>query len=133
MSQDRLVGELSMALGLLGVVLAVLGLFGAIAHWAAGRTREIAIRLTLGATPGHIARLVFRRGLAIITLGIAVGVPVALASSVLIQPLLFGVTARDGLTHATAALILVAAGLLAACWPAWRAARVNALEVLRWE
>jgi macrolide transport system ATP-binding/permease protein len=133
LSQDRLVGELSMALGLLGVVLAALGLFGAIAHWAAGRTREIAIRLTLGATPGHIARLVFRRGLAVIAIGIAVGVPVALAAGVLIQPLLFGVTARDGLTHATAALILVAVGLLAACWPAWRAARVNALEVLRWE
>ena len=133
LSHDRLVGELSMALGLLGVFLAALGLFGAIAHWAAGRTREIAIRLTLGATPGHIARLVFRRGLAIITLGIAVGVPVALASGVLIQPLLFGVTARDGVTHAAAALILVAVGLLAACWPAWRAARVNALEVLRWE
>jgi macrolide transport system ATP-binding/permease protein len=133
LSQDRLVGELSMALGLLGVFLAALGLFGAIAHWAAGRTREIAIRLTLGATPGHIARLVFRRGLAIITLGIAVGVPVAVASGVLIQPLLFGVTARDSLTHATAALILIAVGLLAACWPAWRAARVNALEVLRWE
>jgi putative ABC transport system permease protein len=115
------------------VFLAALGLFGAIAHWAAGRTREIAIRLTLGATPGHIAGLVFRRGLTIIALGIAVGVPVAFASGVLIQPLLFGVTARDGLTHATAALILVAVGLLAACWPAWRAARVNALEVLRWE
>lgn len=133
LSQDRLVGELSMALGLLGVFLAALGLFGAIAHWAAGRTREIAIRLTLGATPGHIARLVFRRGLAIIAWGIALGVPVAFASGVLIQPLLFGVTARDGLTHATAALILVAVGLLAACWPAWRAARVNALEALRWE
>jgi macrolide transport system ATP-binding/permease protein len=133
LSQDRLVGELSMALGLLGVFLAALGLFGAIAHWAAGRTREIAIRLTLGATPGHIAGLVFRRGLAVIALGVAVGVPVAFASGVLIQPLLFGVTARDGLTHAAAALILVAVGLLAACWPAWRAARVNALEVLRWE
>jgi macrolide transport system ATP-binding/permease protein len=133
LSQDRLIGELSMTLGALGVFLAALGLFGAIAHWAAGRTREIAIRLTLGATPGHIARLVFRRGLTIIALGIAVGVPVAVASGVLIQPLLFGVTARDGLTHATAALILVAVGLLAACWPAWRAARVNALEVLRWE
>jgi predicted permease len=133
LSQDRLVGELSMALGLLGVFLATIGLFGAIAHWAAGRTREIAIRLTLGATPGHIARIVFGRGLAVIAMGIAIGVPLALASGVLIQPLLYGVTPRDTVTHATAALILVSVGLLAACWPAWRAARVNALEVLRWE
>jgi putative ABC transport system permease protein len=130
---DRLVGELSVALGLLGVCLASIGLFGAVAHWAAGRTREIAIRLTLGATPGHIARLVLKRGLAIIGLGVVAGVPVAIASAALIQPLLFGVTPRDTLTHAVAVAILVAAGLLAACWPAWRAARVNALDALRWE
>lgn len=133
LSDDRLVGELSVALGLLGVFLASIGLFGAVAHWAAGRTREIAIRLTLGATPGHIARLVLRRGLAIIGLGVVAGVPVAMAAAALIQPLLFGVTPRDALTYATAIAILVAAGLLAACWPAWRAARVNALEALRWE
>ena len=132
-SDDRLVGELSVALGLLGVFLASIGLFGAVAHWAAGRTREIAIRLTLGATPGHIARLVFKRGLAIIGLGVVAGVPIAMAAAALIQPLLFGVTPRDALTHATAVAILVAAGLLAECWPAWRAARVNALEALRWE
>jgi predicted permease len=130
---DRLVGELAVALGLLGVLLASIGLFGAVAHWAAGRTREIAIRLTLGATRGHIAGLVFRRSLAMIGLGVVAGVPFAIAAAVLIQPLLFGVTPRDALTHATAIAVLVAAGLLAACWPAWRAPRVNALEVLRWE
>jgi predicted permease len=130
---DRLVGELSIALGLLGVFLACVGLFGAVAHWAAGRTREIAIRLTLGATPGHIARLVFRRGLAIIGLGVVAGVPSAMAAALFIQPLLFGVTPRDVITHAMAVAILVTAGLLAACWPAWRAARVNAMEILRWE
>jgi hypothetical protein len=133
LSDDRLVGELSVALGLLGVFLASIGLFGAVAHWAAGRTREIAIRLALGARPGHIARLVFRRSLAIIALGVVVGLPSALAATVLIQPLLFGIAPRDALTHATAIAILVAAGLLAACWPASRAARVNALEILRWE
>jgi putative ABC transport system permease protein len=130
---DRLVGELAVALGLLGVLLASIGLFGAVAHWAAGRTREIAIRLTLGATRGHIAGLVFRRSLAMIGLGVVAGVPFAIAAAVLIQPLLFGVTPRDALTHATAIAVLVAAALLAACWPAWRAPRVNALEVLRWE
>jgi ABC-type lipoprotein release transport system permease subunit len=56
-----------------------------------------------------------------------------MAAAALIQPLLFGVTPRDTLTHVTVIGVLVAAGLLAACWPAWRAARVNALEVLRWE
>ncbi len=86
LKDDRLVGELSVALGLLGVFLASIGLFGAVAHWAAGRTREIAIRLTLGATPGHIARLVLRRGLAIIGLGVVAGVPIATASAALIQP-----------------------------------------------
>jgi predicted permease len=130
---DKLVGELSVALGLLGVFLASIGLFGAVAHWAAGRTREIAIRLTLGATPGHIAGLVIRRGLAVIGLGVAAGVPAAMAAATLIQPLLFGVTPRDTLTLTTAVAILVAVGLLAACWPARRAMRVNALEVLRWE
>jgi predicted permease len=130
---DRLVGELSVALGLLGVLLASIGLFGAVAHWAAGRSREIAIRLTLGATPGHIARLVFRRALAIIGLGLVAGVPAAMAAATLIQPLLFGVTPRDAMTYAIAIATLVAVGLLAVCWPAWRAARVEALAVLRWE
>ena len=128
LSDDRLVGELSVALGLLGVFLASIGLFGAVAHWAAGRTREIAIRLTLGATPGHIARLVFRRGLAIIGLGVVAGVPVRDGlRGARSSRCSFGVTPRDALTHATAVAILVAAGLLAACWPAWRASRVNAL------
>ena len=56
-----------------------------------------------------------------------------MAAATLIQPLLFGVTPRDTLTLTTAVAILVAVGLLAACWPARRAMRVNALEVLRWE
>jgi predicted permease len=75
LKRDRLVGELSVALGLLGVFLASIGLFGAVAHWAAGRTREIAIRLTLGATPWQIARMVLRRGFAIIALGVVGACP----------------------------------------------------------
>jgi ABC-type antimicrobial peptide transport system permease subunit len=55
------------------------------------------------------------------------------AASALIGPLLFGITPGDPATHAAAVLLLVLAGLVAACWPAWRAARVNALEVLRWD
>jgi hypothetical protein len=79
------------------------------------------------------ARLRGQERVHVFGLGVVAGVTAAMAAALLIQPLLFGVTPHDGLTLATAVAILVTVGLLAAFWPARRATRVNALEVLRWE
>ena len=131
LQRDRLIAQLSAVLGLAGMLLASIGLFGAVAHWASGRRREIGIRMMLGATRSHIAWVVLRQGLAVTVLGLLAGVPLALAVAALLRPMLFGVAPDDVATHATAAVLLIVAGLLAACWPAWRAARVNPLEALR--
>jgi len=133
MQRDRLVTLLSAALGVIGVFLASLGLFGAVAHWASGRVREIGIRMMLGATSWDVAWIVLHQGLIVTGLGVAVGVPLSIAAATLIRPLLFRIAPDDLFAHATAAVILTMAGLLAACWPAWRAARVNPLEALRYE
>lgn len=133
LERDWLVTGLSAALGLIGVLLACIGLFGAVAHWATGRTREMGIRMVLGATRGQIAWMVLRQGLIVTGLGLAVGLPLSLAAATLIRPLLFGVSPADFLTHAISALFLTLAGLIAACWPALRAASLNPLEALRYE
>jgi len=129
--RDRLMTQLSAAFGLLGVLLASIGLFGAVAHWASGRTREIGIRIALGATRWDVARMVFGQSLSVTGAGILAGLPLSLAGAKLIEPLLFGVSGTDMVTLGTSVLVLGGVGMLAAYWPARRAARLNPLEALR--
>ncbi len=131
LGRDRLVTQLSTAFGVLALLLASIGLFGSVAHWASGRTREIAIRMTLGATRWDVARIVLAQGVSVTVAGVLAGVPVAMLAARLVEPLLFGVSASDPGSLATAALLLGAAGLVAASWPALRAARLNPLDALR--
>jgi predicted permease len=131
LSRDRLVAQLSAAFGALGVLLASIGLFGAVAHWASGRTREIGIRMALGATRWDVGRMVLKQSVSVTVVGVVVGVPLSLAAAVLLQPLLFGVSSRDAPTLVVSAALLGSAGLLAASWPALRAARLNPLDALR--
>lgn len=131
LSRDRLVAQLSAAFGALGVFLASIGLFGAVAHWASGRTREIGIRMALGATRRDVAQMVLKQGLSVTAVGMFIGVPLSLAAGGFLEPLLFGVSSRDGVTMLVSVGLLGGAGLLAASWPAWRAARLNPLEALR--
>jgi predicted permease len=131
LTRDRLVAQLSAAFGLLGVVLASIGLFGAVAHWASGRTREIGIRMALGATRWDVARIVFRQSLLVTGAGILVGVPLSMLTARLIEPLLFGVSSADPVALTISVALLGGAGLLAACLPALRAARLDPLRALR--
>jgi hypothetical protein len=131
LSRDRLVAQLSAVFGALGVFLASIGLFGAVAHWASGRTREIGIRMALGATRRDVAQMVLKQGLSVTAVGMFIGVPLSLTAATLLEPLLFGVSSRDAVTMLVSVGLLGGAGLLAASWPAWRAARLNPLEALR--
>jgi predicted permease len=131
LGRDKLVSELSAAFGFLGVLLAAIGLYGAMAHSVSSRTREIGIRLALGADPSAVKWMVLRRTLSITGLGVLVGLPTANVASRAIQSLLFGVSPTDPLTPSVSAALLATVGLLAGWWPAHRAARLDPTQALR--
>jgi predicted permease len=118
----------SLALGL-----SLIGTYGVIAALVSQRTRELGIRMALGATPRAARSLVVREGLALVGLGLATGLAGAFALSRFIGGLLFGVTPQDPLTFAAIASILGATGVLASYVPARRAARIDLIESLRAE
>jgi len=113
--------------------LAIIGLYGAVAHSVSSRTREIGIRMALGADPWRITRLVLQQSLTVTALGILIGLPAAAAGSRLIGSLLFEVSPTDPLTLAVSAVLLSAVSLLAGLWPARRAARTDPMAALRCE
>jgi len=126
----------SVFLGVLGVVsmlLAGVGLYGVMAYSVSQRTREIGIRMALGAGPGGVLRMVMRRGLLLTLLGIAAGLAISLAATPRIEPLLYRVSPADPLSIAGAALFLVLVAALASLIPASRATRVDPMVALRLE
>lgn len=118
---------------LLALLLSTLGIAGVLATSVSGRTRELGVRLALGAQPRSLVRMVVREGMTLAAFGLMVGLPVAWALSRVLSTLLFEVSPRDPLTFVAVAAVL-ATGSLLACWiPAWRAARINPLTALRQE
>jgi ABC-type antimicrobial peptide transport system permease subunit len=130
---DRIVGMLAAAFGALAVVLAAVGLFGVLGYAVARRTREIGVRVALGADRRRILRLVFGEVAALAGAGLAIGLPCGYALGRLIQSRLFGLTALDPPTLAGATLILGLTAALAGTLPALRAARVDPSVALRYE
>jgi ABC-type antimicrobial peptide transport system permease subunit len=111
----------------------LIGLYGVMSFVVTRRTREIGIRLALGATGASAIRLILRDAIVMIALGIAIALPCVGALGKLVQSQLFGVTATDPATIAAAALVLAAGALTAAFIPAWRASNVSPTDALRLE
>jgi len=133
LSQERLLAGLSSFFGALTLLLASLGLYGSMAYAMGRRTREIGVRMALGARPADVLRMALGGGQRLVLAGAALGVATALALTRLTTSLLYGVTPSDPLMIAAAVLLLVGVTLLA-CWlPALRAARVDPAVALRYE
>ncbi|HEX8986085.1 MAG TPA: ABC transporter permease [Bryobacteraceae bacterium] len=121
------------ALGAISMLLAGVGLYGVMAYSVSQRTREIGIRMALGADPQGVLRMVMRRGLLLALSGIAAGLAIVLAAAPQIAPLLYAVSPADPVSIAGAALFLIAVAALASLIPALRATRVDPLAALRQE
>jgi predicted permease len=124
---------LAASLGILGLTLAVVGVYGVISYAASQRTHEIGIRLALGAQPGQILKMIFRQGFLIVSAGLIAGVLAAAAMARLVGNLLFGVPPGDPLTYVTASVLLAIVALLASYIPARRAMRVDPMVALKYE
>ena len=133
LARERLSAMVSGSLALSGLLLAALGLYGLLAFHVTERTREIGIRMALGARVATVVRSVVGGGLRLVTMGIGVGVVGALLASRLLASLLFGVTAHDAATYVVVVGLLVAVATVASLLPAMRAARVEPLVALRQE
>jgi ABC-type antimicrobial peptide transport system permease subunit len=115
----------------LALTLAAAGIYGVMAHLVSTRTGEIGIRMTLGARPGDVMRLVLKEGLLQALAGLAIGLPGAVLLMRSLRSMLYGISPADPLTLGVAAILLLAAALLACLVPARRAMRVDPAVALR--
>jgi ABC-type antimicrobial peptide transport system permease subunit len=130
---DRLVTYFSLALGLLASLLAAVGLYGVMAYVVTRRTREIGIRMALGATQRNVAGMVLGEIAAVAAVGLAIGLTAAYAIGRALESQLFGVKASDPLVFAAATGLLIIVALLAGWLPARNAASVDPMVALRYE
>ena len=130
---DRLLTFFSLCLGLLAALLAAVGLYGVLAYMVARRTREIGIRMAIGAEPKDVSWLVLREVMTMSGLGLLIGLAIAFGLGMLIQSQLYGVKASDPLVFVSASVLLALVAFMAALLPARRAASVDPMVALRYE
>ncbi|MGH9309499.1 MAG: FtsX-like permease family protein, partial [Vicinamibacterales bacterium] len=131
--REKLLARLSGFFGALAAGLAAIGLYGLMAYAVTNRTRDIGIRMALGAPRGRVLRTEIWSALRLVAIGIVIGIPAALAAGRLIAAQLFGVSATDPATLAAAASLLASVAGVAAYGPARRASRVDPMRALRSE
>ena len=131
--RERMMATLAGAFGVIALTLACIGLYGLLAYSVAQRTKEIGIRMALGARPRLVVALVLKRGAWLVLAGVALGLPAAWAASQWTESMLFGLTPGDPMAIGAAIVLLMAAAQLAAYLPARRASRVDPLAALRHE
>ncbi len=131
--RERLVSLLAIVFGALALALACIGLYGVLSYSVVRRTREIGIRVAVGARPAGVVWLVLRETLVVVACGVAVGVPVALWVARFVERQLFDVTSRDPLAVAGAMLSLMMVAAIAGLIPARRASRIDPIQALRCE
>ncbi|MDA8015997.1 MAG: ADOP family duplicated permease [Thermoanaerobaculia bacterium] len=129
--QSRLLGRLAPLFAVIALLLAVLGVYGLLAHDLAQRRQELGLRAALGAPRLALARLVLSWGVRLVTWGVLTGAAISLAAGPVLAASLFGVSTRDPASFTWAVMALLAAGAAACLAPAWRATRVDPMEPLR--
>jgi putative ABC transport system permease protein len=117
----------------MALLLAAIGIYGVMSYFVSERTREIGIRVALGASPGNVLGLVGTLGLKLAVLGVTIGLALAFGLTRFITSFLYGVRAADPLTYAAVALALIGVAMLATYIPARRAMKVDPLVALRYE
>jgi putative ABC transport system permease protein len=121
------------ALGALALLLATIGLYGVVSYAVATRSREVGIRMALGAEPSRVVRLLMRDGLRLVAVGLAIGLVLAIAGGRLLQGVLYGVQSMDVVAFTVAPLVLLVVAVLAAWVPARRAIRISPVRALKAE
>jgi predicted permease len=130
---ERLVATLSTGFGLLATLLAAIGLYGVMAYVVAQRTREIGVRMALGASRGDVVWLVMKEVLILVGMGIAAGLPAAYGLTYLVKAQLYGVQPNDPVTQALAVAGIAIVALFSGFVPARRATAIDPMRALRWE
>jgi ABC-type antimicrobial peptide transport system permease subunit len=129
--QENMIATLTTLFGMLGLILAAIGLYGVMAYTVEQRTSEIGVRMALGADRGRVVKMVLRGAFSQVGIGLAIGIPAAIGAGKLMTDQLFGVKPWDPIMLTLATLLLGVAALLASAIPAWRAAGVEPMTALR--
>jgi predicted permease len=133
LAQERLISTLSGFFGLLSLSLAGIGMYGILAYSVSRRTREIGIRISLGAHPGAVLRMVLRQGLMLTLLGVGIGLAASLGATRLVESQLYDTTPTDPVTFVVTPILLLTVALIAGLVPARRATNVDPLIAIRQE
>ena len=132
-TQLRIAAVIAGSVGIVGLLLASIGIYGVTAYTVSRRTREIGVRLSLGASRTAVVGMVLRQSMTLLAVGSVIGLALAAAAGQVLSGARFGVPPPDGLTFGAAAALFAAVGLVACYVPVRRAMRISAIEALRYE